>query len=56
MSKNKKFRESMNELTKFHYQNCREYKKILDLVYEYPCQVNEPSVNPLTVSPPCVCW
>ncbi len=35
MSKNKKFRESMNELTKFHYQNCREYKKILDLVYEY---------------------
>ena len=25
----------MNELTKFHYQNCREYKKILDLVYEY---------------------
>lgn len=33
MFKDKTFKESMNDLTKFHYQNCIEYKKILDLVY-----------------------
>ena len=35
MPSNKYFKDSMNKLTNFHYRNCREYKKILDLVYGY---------------------